>query len=153
MKILIVLVSLMAVLAVAGAVIVGVQSFDGTVIENPYEEGLAWDSTERKRSELGWQVSLEDKVLKTGDNKVDITILDKAGKPVDVSEVVLTISRPSSANYDRKFGGVVDDKGTFSSQIDFPLYGYWDLKLALIKDGGSIELSERVFVEKRDSKI
>lgn len=152
MKILIVLVSLLAVLAVAGAVIVGVQSFDGTVTENPYEKGLSWDTAERKRSELGWQIVFEDRALKTGDNKVNVLIHDKTGKPVTVPKVVLTISRPSTSDYDKKFIGFIDEKGIFSSQINFPVYGYWDLTFELFKDGDSIELRERVFVVKGSLK-
>ena len=47
MKLIIYISVIAAFLAVAGAVFVGIQTFDGTVTDQPYEKGLAWDEREK----------------------------------------------------------------------------------------------------------
>src|SRR4030066_2294165 len=103
MKSLISIVVIVGLIAVAGAVVVGVKSFDGTVTAKPYEEGLAWDEALKERAELGWSVKLKTGILKTGKNDLQFTLLDKKGSPLDLSSAVsLNISRPSTDAYDRK---------------------------------------------------
>lgn len=53
MKILISIVIILGLAAVAGSVIVGVKSFDGTVTSNPYEKGLMWDQARKEKAALG----------------------------------------------------------------------------------------------------
>jgi len=149
MKILISIVVIVGLIAVAGAVVVGVRSFDGTVTTKPYEEGLVWDETRKERAERGWSVKLNTGIFKVGENDLQFTLLDKQGALLDLHAAVsLNLSRPSTYAYDRAFDVKKIEGGLYRASVNFPLYGYWDIKIDLIKNDKKIEFKERVFVEK-----
>ncbi|MBI5675976.1 MAG: FixH family protein [Nitrospirae bacterium] len=149
MKTLISIVVIVGLAAVIGAVVVGVRSFDGTVIAKPYEEGLAWDEARKDRAELGWSIKLNAGIFKVGENDLQFTLLDKQGSPLDLpAEVSLNFSRPSTDAYDRKVDVQKLGAGLYRALVNFPLYGQWDIKIYLIKNAKKIEFKERVFVGK-----
>lgn len=149
MKTLISIVVIVGLIAVAGAVIIGIKSFDGTVTAKPYEEGLAWDEARKDKAELGWSVKLNTGIFKMGENDFQFSLLDKQGAPLDLSSAVsLTLSRPSTDAYDRKVDVQKLGAGFYRASVNFPLYGQWDIKIYLIKNDKNIEFKERVFAEK-----
>lgn len=149
MKSLIAIVSIAAIAAIIGAVVVGIKSFDGTVTAKPYEEGLAWDEVLKEKVELGWSVRLNTGVFKMGENDLQFTLLDKQGAPLDLSSAVsLTLSRPSTDAYDRKVDVEKLGEGLYRALVNFPLYGQWDIKINLLQNDKKIEFEERVFVDK-----
>jgi nitrogen fixation protein FixH len=148
-KTLISIVVIAGLMAVIGAVVVGIKSFDGTVTAKPYEEGLAWDEALKERAELGWSVKLNTGIFKMGENDLQFTLLDKQGAPLALSSAVsLTISRPSTDAYDRPFDVKKIEGGLYSAPANFPLYGYWDIKIDLLRNDKKIEFKNRVFVDK-----
>ena len=50
MRILILIVVSIGMLSVAATIIVGTRTFDGTVAEDPYTEGLDWDASLKSRT-------------------------------------------------------------------------------------------------------
>lgn len=149
MKTLISIVVIVGLSAVIGAVVIGIQSFDGTVTAKPYEEGLAWDEAHKDRSELGCSVKLNTGILKMGDNDLQFNLLDKQGSPLNLSSAVsLSLSRPSTDAYDRRVDVEKLGEGLYRALVNFPLYGQWDIKIYLNKNDKKIEFKERVFVEK-----
>ena len=150
MKTLISIVVIVGLIAVAGAVVVGIKSFDGTVTAKPYEEGLAWDEARKDRVELGWSVKLNTNIFKMGENNLQFSLLDKQGEPLDLSSAVsLALSRPSTDNYDSKIDAEKLSAGLYRASVNFPLYGQWDIKIYLIKNDKKIEFKERIFVERK----
>ncbi len=149
MKTLISIVVIAGLLAVFGVVVVGIKSFDGTVTAKPYEEGLAWDEARKERAELGWSVKLNTGIFKMGVNDLQFTLLDKKGSLLDLSYAIsLNISRPSTDAYDRAFDAKKIGGGLYSASVNFPLYGYWDIKINLLQNEKKIEFEKRVFVDK-----
>src|SRR5919108_6547317 len=49
--IILVIISILALSATIGALIVGMRSFEGLVVEKPYETGLAWDELQKQKKE------------------------------------------------------------------------------------------------------
>ena len=149
MKTLIGIIVAAGIMAVVGAVVVGVRSFDGTVTEKPYEEGLVWDETQKKIAELGWRAEIKGSGFRTGDNDLIFSVLDKRGSPLDLDQSIsVHLSRPSNASYDMVFDAREDGEGLYRVSVRFPLYGYWDVKLNIVRNEDDITIIERVFVEK-----
>lgn len=148
MKILIAIVVIIGISSVVGAIFVGVQSFDGIVTDHPYEKGLMWDEIRNKKNELGWIVEIGGRDFFTGDNEVEISMLDRNKHPLSVLKVTLRISRPSSATFDRDFDIIHVRDGVFTSRLNFPLVGYWDIGINISSGGDTLFFEKRVFVKK-----
>jgi len=148
MKLIIYIFVIAAFLAVAGSVFVGIQTFDGTVTDQPYEKGLAWDEIEKNKLELGWSYNLENATLKTGKNKLHITLFDKAGNPLNASSVTVQISRPSTNRYDNTFNTVKSGKNRYSALVNFALYGKWVIIVHVSQGKESLPIENIFYIEK-----
>ncbi len=152
MKTWLILITVIGCLAVAGAVIIGMKSFDGTVTDQAYEKGLAWDDIQRIKEELGWHAEMSSQQFTTGSNELFLTLTDKDNDPLLNAEVFLTIGRPSSSEYDSELNVVKTGGGLFRSTVHFPLYGYWDMHIRVVRDGYDIVFTKKVYVEKGGNK-
>lgn len=148
MKVLIGFVTLTAILAVAGSFIVGIKSFDGTVTERPYEEGLLWDEIRNKKAALGWSVDIKKRQFTTGSNDITISVLNKLKGPLKDTNISVMVSRPSTTAYDRDVKAVKLKEGLYRANIDFPIFGYWDMTIEVRKERERLPFKKRIFVEK-----
>lgn len=149
MKTLIAIAVIIGVGAVAGSIVVGVRSFDGTVTEHPYEEGLRWDEIQKNKSDLGWQVNIDESSLAVGENKFMISVIDRHGKPLEGSDLAVTAGRPATAEHDQHAAAVEVDKGVFRTSVDFMLKGHWDIKIDVARGGDAASFNKRIYVKKR----
>jgi nitrogen fixation protein FixH len=147
MKTLIIIVTIIALSAVIGSVIVGKKVFDGTVEEKPYEQGLLWDKIRSNKYGSGWSVVVNNRKINKGENEVSISVFDKYGKPLSDASVSILISRPSTAAYDRNYKAVKLQEGIYKARINFQLYGYWNLKINVAQNEKSVIFEERIFAE------
>jgi len=147
MKTLIIAVTIIALSAVVGSVIVGKKVFDGTVEEKPYEQGLLWDKIRSTKYESGWSAVVNNRKINKGENEVSISVFDKYGKPLSDASVSILVSRPSTAAYDRNYETLRRSDNSFAAKVYFPLFGYWDLKIKVAKKGESVIFEERIFAE------
>ncbi len=146
MKIFMAIAVLFALSAVGGSVFVGMKNFDGTVTDHPYEEGLQWDEREKKKRQLGWQIEFTNRDLRTGDNAVELSILDKQGKHLAADEVRVLISRPATPAYDKYFDTIKVSGGRYRATVHFPLYGYWDVGVKVSEGGESLFINKKIYV-------
>ena len=149
MKTLIIIVTIAALAAVAGSVVVGIKSFDGTVTDRPYENGLLWDKVRNEKATLGWSAVIQNRRLRMGGNELLISVTNKDGTPLLNFNVDVLRSRPSSSDYDRHLRAVKLADGFYRVPVRFPLYGYWDLKINVRQGQRRVLFEERVFVEKK----
>lgn len=149
MKVLIGFVTLTALLAVAGSIIVGIKNFDGTVTDRPYEEGLLWDDIREKKTALGWSVDIKEKRFTTGNNDITISILNRMKKPLKDIKISVMISRPSTTVYDRVVEAVKLKEGLYRANTDVPLFGYWDITIEVSEGRERVPFKKRIFVEKK----
>ena len=147
MKTLIIAVTIIALSAVVGSVIVGKKVFDGTVEEKPYEQGLLWDKIRNNKYGSGWSAVINNRKIKTGDAEVSISVFNKYGKPLSDASVSLVVRRPSTTAYDRNYETVRHSDNSYAAKVYFPLFGYWDLKIKVAKKGESVIFEERIFAE------
>jgi len=150
MKALITIVVIIALAAVAGSIVVGVMSFDGIVTDNPYETGLLWDEIQNKRDRLGWHVEFHNKEFVTGDNDVLVSVFDINNMPLAGSGVTLSISRPSTGTLDRDFDSTELRDGVFSSHLNFPVFGFWDIDITVSNGDDKLLFVKRVFVNRKE---
>jgi len=129
MRLFIILVCVIAVGATIGTIVIGNRTFDGVVVDKPYESGLAWDQVRLRTANLGWTVSLSPTDFKTGKNEVQISVLDVKKLPLADAEVSVALSRPSTREYDRTYQAKRVKDGEYIVSIDIPAYGYWDLRI------------------------
>jgi nitrogen fixation protein FixH len=149
LKILIVLITIIALSAVAGSIIVGNMMFEGTVNEKPYETGLLWDHMHKEKENSGLNVSIKNDGFTEGTNPIAVEILDKGSRPIEDASVWVTVSRPSTVAYDRTYSCTRHDDGSWRTLVIFPQYGYWDLKIRVKRAQSDIIYTEQVFANKR----
>ncbi|KPK03007.1 MAG: hypothetical protein AMK71_00170 [Nitrospira bacterium SG8_35_4] len=147
MKTIITFVIIAGLAAVAGSIIVGVKTFDGTVTANPYEKGLLWDDVQNRVNELGWSIEVRNDHFSLGKNDLIISVLDKAGRPLAGSAVSVTTGRAATSEYDRHVDTVPLNEGTFGAPVAFQLYGYWDITIEVSQNGDTLSFTKKVFVE------
>jgi nitrogen fixation protein FixH len=147
MRTILVIVALIGISAVLGAVIVGSRSFDGTVVEKPYEHGLAYDAAHHERVASGWKTEVLNRSFITGLNRIEIVITDRDNRPLTGAEVGMKVSRPSSSQYDKSYKAATDERGRISTDIDLPLYGYWNLELKATDGSRTVSFERLVFAE------
>ena len=147
MKKLLILVTFIGLAAVIGAIVVGKYTFDGTVVDNPYEKGLLWDNEQKERESSGWNIDIQPPAPTVGRNELHIHVRDRTGKSL-AAEVLLTVSRPSSKRFDRQYTALLTERGSYAVHIDLPLYGYWDLNVRVTAEGKAIVFHRTVFAAK-----
>ncbi len=151
MKILIIIVTTIALSAVVGSVIIGKKVYDGVVVEKPYEQGLLWDKMQDNKVKSGWNAVINNKNFKTGDNKVSISVFDKNGEPLSDAVVSIVISRPSTSAYDKNYDAVkIIHDGLYTAAVNFPLYGSWDMKIKVNQKRDSVLFEERIFANEEN---
>lgn len=147
MRILIILISITAIAATIVTIIVGQHSFDGLVVEKPYETGLAWDEMHRKQTVLGWTASVHGAPFKTGKNELAVKIQDKNGSLITDAAVSITITRPSTRAYDRAYQTIRQPDGRYHTSVDLFLYGNWDVIIDAIRNNDCASFKKSIFAE------
>ena len=148
MKTLIVIVIMVGLAAVVTTVIVGSRSFEGIVVDKPYERGLSWDKEQKERTVSGLNIEIKNKTFTVGENDLIIQVTDREGKPVPDAVLMLTVSRPSTNAYDRNYRLKGARGGTYSASVALPLYGHWDLRITIVRNGQNLLFPQKIFVER-----
>lgn len=145
MKALLITVVFIGIAAVAGTIIVGMSTFDGTVVDKPYEQGLAYDAVQKEREASGWNVDIANPTLSVGRNDLIISVTDRDGKHLSDISVSLTVSRPSTSAYDRTYKTIQNENGQFKAETDLPLYGYWDARIHVTSREKHLTFERQIF--------
>lgn len=138
------IVAITVIAATAGTIYIGSTTFDGVVDDHPYEAGLAWDETARKQARLGWKLFIENDRIRQGTNEIVLRFIDRTGSPINGASVEITLSRPSTNEYDRTFRADPSGGGRYRAWITIPLEGRWDVKTKAHRAGESFTSVERV---------
>jgi nitrogen fixation protein FixH len=149
MRLLIIIVVLIGLSAVIGAVIVGKDSFEGIVVERPYEQGLLWEKEEQEKTNSGLDVKILNKEFRVGGNELSLSVVNKVGGMVKPGDISVLVSRPSTAAYDRRYTVTRSADDRYLTSVSFPLYGYWDVKVQILRGRDVVVFKSRVFAEMR----
>ncbi len=103
-------------------------SFTGTVTENPYKKGLAYDeiiSKAKSQPDMNDIVSYQDGFLKW-------KLLDKQGQYIENAKVTAYMVRPVKDGYDFNIDMQYIGNGEYEAKLDLPLKGSWQAHLKAI---------------------
>lgn len=145
MKTLVIIVTIIGLSAVIGSIIVGKSVFEGKVVDKPYEMGLRYDEIEKARASVIFEIL--NRRIHSGENDIVFTIKERDKQILDQQIEGLIISRPSTSVYDRRYPVNFVSPGRFSAKVNFPMHGYWDIKIVSRWDGKTVNLEKRVYVE------
>jgi len=144
MKALIGIVGFVVLALTAVTIIVGTRTFEGTVVDKPYEAGLAWDAERRNRAELGWSASLAREVYAVGEDEILVEAFDRDHRPLTGAAVTIGVSRPSTNAYDKSYPAVARKEGGYLAKASLPLQGAWDIAIGIAVGGKSTSFTETV---------
>jgi nitrogen fixation protein FixH len=144
----IILICILALAATIGTIIVGTRSFEGIVVEKPYEAGLAWDETQQRKAKLGWTVTVLGAPFRIGGNELLISAYDGNHSHLAGAVISVTVSRPSTRAYDKSYQTVRQADGRYRAAVDFPLYGNWDVLVDVARDKDHAGFKNTIFAEK-----
>jgi len=146
-KAVLVLVAVAALGAVAGAIWVGTQTFEGTVVSDPYGTAVKFDESRHHAERLGWRLALDDRALRVGPRPMALALAAKDGKPLEGAQVGVRISRPGTARLDRPAPVRPSGAGRFLADVDFPEPGLWDVIVDAALGDERLSFERRVQVE------
>ena len=145
MKKLIALVSILAMSAVIGAIVIGSMIFDGVVVEDPYETGLVWDQIQKDRENSGIEIKFESLEFAKGLQTINFKLVNN--HHANIESVNIKRARPSTALLDQIIPTNHLKNGNYTSQVDFLDVGHWDLVVQVKIEGKTIEFPNPVFVQ------
>lgn len=108
-------------------VVLALTSYPGEVSTTPYEDGLAYNKVLQRsdaQALLGWRAAMGFK----SPGIVELTMADRAGKPVALSRIEAAIERPATLNGRRALRFAPVSPGVYVAKTDAPP-GAWDLTL------------------------
>ncbi len=146
-KVLAMVVAFFTVMLIADGtgVYIALNTFPGLTVSNPYEKGLKYNQTLRKRTELrdrGWQLGVT--VLPaTKMREILITLKDRDNLPLSgiVSRVVL--KHPVDSRRDIPLDFNDRENGDYALLLDPAIRGQWLLEITLTDQRGETFLVER----------
>ena len=151
LTILIVSVCVLVLAATIGTIVVGSGSFEGIVVDKPYETGLQWDEARQNRENLGWSIVLKQATYKTGKNDLILMLRDKSGSLLSDAIVAVAVSRPSTRAFDKTYQANAQPDGQYHAAIDLPLYGNWDVTIDVSRKNDRTSFDKTIYV-KQDNK-
>jgi len=124
----------------------------GLVVDDYYERGKDYEKTVNARiaarEALGWNLSLEmdRKPVQHQPSRFLLTAADKVGQPLRGAEVKVHAYRPSDADAD--FDATLREgrPGQYAGELNFPLKGFWELKMTIRRGEDRYDVSRRVMV-------
>ena len=131
-------------------VTMAIRTQTGSVIENAYERGLAYNTTidaVAEQKKRGWQGRIE---LADGRNIV-FHLADRDGKALSGASVQAHITRPVQAGYDFDVTLTTATPGIYSAAANFPLPGLWNVNIEATWQGHHYYLM-RSFTVKPDTR-
>jgi nitrogen fixation protein FixH len=130
-------------------VTLALRTHSGTVMEHPYEAGLAYNRTiaaSRTQQKLGWKAQIDVKQQTPTRALIRVTLLDENGRAIDADNVSLALTRPTQKGYDFKVP-LSHIGGRYSKVIDFPLSGVWDMRVHANAGADTYQQSRRIVLQ------
>jgi len=130
-------------------VVLAMDSWRGLATESAYEKGVVYNKAlEREDRELalGWDLGVE--VATPGDSRADVTVAlaDADGGALIADRVRVGFVRPTQDGYDRIVELQGQGDGTYTTSLQLPLPGLWELRIAAEKGGDTLHETRRITV-------
>jgi nitrogen fixation protein FixH len=132
MKILIFIVVVIVIAVIVGTIYIGSKTFDGTVVDKPYEIGIKYDKIQKALKDFN--VSVENEILKRGKNTFIFSITSETKDTQNLSNILVIITKPTTSKYDRSFNTVRLPNGKYQAEIELPHKGQWEIRVVFNVD-------------------
>lgn len=128
---------------------IALHDFPGTVTDQPYERGLAYNKTLQATAAevaLGWHGKI---VLSPADGgyRIHYDLRGADGQPLKDATVQCWFYRPSNSKLDQKLALTAQSDGSFAATVPLPVKGVWEVRLAARAGGHDFQQSERIVVQ------
>jgi nitrogen fixation protein FixH len=125
-------------------------SWPGVESDNAYEEGLAYNKTldeARRQQAMGWRYGFAFRQTseKRGGH-LEVTLRDRNGLALAHTAVTARLIRPTSDGHDFEVAFADDGNGLYTAEVDIPLLGVWEVRVAAAGASGTYRRVERIFV-------
>jgi len=134
------------VLVLVPMCVIAVRTNTGTVTDNPYEKGLAYNKSiaaDAQQKSLNWHGNLT-LIADEGKLHIDFLLNDAAGKPLDKADVAVWLVRPTQGGMDQKLVMKPEGDGDYHVEIPVPQSGQWEARVSATLDGQNYQASKRV---------
>jgi len=130
-------------------VVLAVKSWPGLETSSAYQRGLAYNkmlAAASEQAELGWKVGFH--FVQDGPRRgvVQVDLEDRFGNLLRQAEVRAQFVRPTSEGSDLRLHLAHQTGGRYQAEVELPLEGQWDVRIAASSNGQIYRLSERIFL-------
>jgi nitrogen fixation protein FixH len=137
----------MIVIAVNGTMMwLAIGSFSGLYSGHARERGVHYNQVvaqQQSRDALGWTVQAG---WQPGSNRLDLTLSDAAGQPLEAAVVTVELIRPAEKRPPVEVTMSALGGGKFSGSVVLPARGNWDADIVVEAGGRRFALTKRLFL-------
>lgn len=133
MKALIIAIVVIGLAVVIGTIFIGSKTFDGTVVDKPYETAIKYDKIQKISKD--YSVVIENQILGMGRNTLVFSIKSETKDTAKITGVVVTITKPTTTRFDWNYEAKLQPDGRYNAQIDLPDRGQWEIRVVFTANG------------------
>lgn len=133
MKALIVAIVVIGLAVVIGTIFIGSKTFDGTVVDKPYDKGIKYDKTQKALKD--YKVVVENEILGMGKNTIVFSIKSDTKDISKISDAVVTITKPTTTKFDWNYEAIRQPDGKYQALIELPDRGQWEIRVVFNVEG------------------
>lgn len=126
-------------------VTIALKTNTGTITDNAYEKGVAYNKTleaAAKQNALGWQADIG----LDADRDVTVTLRDSGGLPLEGASVLAKLVRPVQDGYDFELPLTDRGGGLYAAPAAFPLPGQWSVRIFASWQGKQYQHSRTIVI-------
>ncbi len=139
------------VFAVNGVMVwFALSSWTGLEITNPYERGLTYNralEAAREQAALGWQADLRFEQTGPRHGTLEFRLQDRDGGRLAGAKVDAELVRPTEEGHDFALDLSEREPGRYRAEVELPLPGQWEVRLAARARGEVYRLSPRIYLK------
>ena len=139
------------VFAVNGVLVwAALSSWTGLETTNPYERGLAYNralEAAREQAALGWRADFHFEQSGQRHGTLELRLQDREGVRLQGAKVDAELVRPTEEGHDFALDLSESEPGRYRAEVELPLAGQWEVRLAAQTRGEVYRLSPRIYLE------
>jgi nitrogen fixation protein FixH len=141
----------LVVFAVNGALVwFALSSWTGLEADNSYERGLIYNralEAEKEQAALGWHAGFSFAQTGARRGMLELSLQDRDGADLRGAKVDALLVRPTREGFDFDLALTEREPGRYLAEVELPLPGQWEVRLAARAGGEVYRLSPRIYVK------
>lgn len=130
-------------------IVVAIKSWRGIYTENSYQKGLNYNETieiVKKQKNSGKKLLIKYTRQSSNQAIINICFIDKNSLLIKDAKISVKFKRPIQEGFDFN-QDFIPENGCYSSKVNFPLKGVWDLEVAAIEKDAAFQEVKRYIVQ------